>query len=181
MKEVRSGHTTIILVQGDITAEKSDAIVNAANSHLAHGGGVAAAIARKAGEELIIASRQAPHVPTGQVYTTPAGNLHATYVIHAVGPVWHGGTSQEAKLLAAAIRNSLQEADRLQCTSISLPAISTGIYGYPLDQAASVIISTILEYVANNKQTQLAVIRLVLYTSHDLAVFEKTLDQVQRE
>ncbi len=169
------GKTQLRLVHGDITEATTDAIVNAANSQLAHGAGVALAIATKAGEKLIDESEAAPDVPTGSVFTTTGGNLHAKYVIHAVGPVWQGGTD-EAKLLSSCITEALQEADRLKLTSISFPAISTGIYGYPLNLAALTILDAIQAYLKKN--TNLQLVQVVLFSREDFMTFSDILHDV---
>jgi O-acetyl-ADP-ribose deacetylase (regulator of RNase III) len=157
---------TIQIVQGDITAEETDAIVNAANSHLIHGGGVAGAIASKGGPVIQSESHAwvREHGPVS--YERPAwtsgGQLHAKYVIHAVGPIW--GSGDEESKLAAAIRGSLAVADELHCTSISMPAISTGIFGFPLKRAARVITAALREYFADTP-SGLKLVRVVLYDS----------------
>ena len=168
---------TLILKQGDITEQTTDAIVNAANSHLAHGGGVAAAIAQKAGKQLIDASNNAPEIPTGQVFTTTAGNLSAKYVIHAVGPIWRGGGYNEDQLLHQAVINSLREADRLKLQSISLPAISTGIYGFPITRAAIIILETIVEF-CTSQNSSLKTIAMILFSRDDFEIFNTRLKRL---
>jgi O-acetyl-ADP-ribose deacetylase (regulator of RNase III) len=127
----------------DITTLPVDAIVNAANEHLAPGGGVCGAIHRAAGPELAATCAAIGHCPTGEARTTPGFRLPARHVIHAVGPVWYGGGQGEAGLLAGAYRASLAELRRLGGHSIAFPAISAGIYGYPKDQAAKVAVETV--------------------------------------
>jgi len=173
----RINQTTIELIQGDITKQTTDCIVNAANSHLHHGGGVARAIATAAGKELQEASSNAPQVPTGEVFTTPAGNLRAKYVIHAVGPVWKGGENQEAELLRRVIVNCLKETERLNASSVSLPAISTGIYGYPLDQAATIMLDSTINFLQQHN-TSIERIIFVLFTDRDFQVFSKIFKQL---
>lgn len=135
----------IEVVQGDITEQKVDAIVNAANGHLAHGGGVAAAISRAGGPTIDAESRawvdEHGPVPPGRAAITSAGTMAATYVIHVVGPVYRAGQDNEA-LLAQAVRTALEAADRLRARSIAIPAISAGIFGYPLNDACRVIVRT---------------------------------------
>src|SRR5215211_8898689 len=142
----------IQIVQGDITTEEVDAIVNAANEHLQHGGGVARTISKKGGSaiqrESDIWIQQHGLVPHPHPAWTSAGHLPAKYVIHAVGPVWGDG-NEDAKL-ADAVRGSLQVADELKCSSIALPAISTGIYGFPKDRAAGIIFLSIEKYFVEN-------------------------------
>lgn len=139
----------IEIVEGDITAAKEDAIVNAANSRMLGGGGVDGAIHRAAGPALLEACRQLPAVngvrcPVGEARITSAGNLAARYVIHTVGPVYASDPAPEQHL-ASAYRSSLQLAISNGCKSVALPAISCGIYGYPLDEAASIAMATCRE------------------------------------
>ena len=141
----------LAICQGDITAENVDAIVNAANSRLAHGGGVAAAISRRGGSAIQSESnawvREHGPVPHDQPAYTSGGDMPCKYVIHAVGPVW--GAGDEPQKLAAAIRGSLAVADQLKLASIAFPAISTGIFGFPKDLAASIFMETIPDYFHN--------------------------------
>jgi O-acetyl-ADP-ribose deacetylase (regulator of RNase III) len=130
----------------DITTLHVDAIVNAANTSLAPGGGVCGAIHRAAGPDLADACARVAPCPTGQARLTPGFRLPARFVIHAVGPVWHGGTANEAELLASAYRESLRLAQRQGLRSIAFPAISTGIYGYPLQDATAIAVATVREH-----------------------------------
>jgi O-acetyl-ADP-ribose deacetylase (regulator of RNase III) len=130
----------------DITTLDVDAIVNAANSQLAAGGGVCGAIHRAAGPKLAAACDEVAPCPTGQARITPGFRLKARFVVHAVGPVWHGGTRNEALLLASAYRASLELAREHKLKSIAFPAISTGIYGYPLADATRIAVSTVREF-----------------------------------
>ena len=129
----------------DITTLDTDAIVNAANEALAPGGGVCGAIHRAAGPELARACAAIGQCPTGEARITPGFRLSAKYVIHAVGPVWRGGAAGEAELLASAYRSALRLADEHGLRSIAFPAISTGIYGYPLGQATDVAVRAVRE------------------------------------
>ena len=131
----------------DITTLDVDAIVNAANEQLLPGGGVCGAIHRAAGPELASACAAVAPCPTGQARLTPGFALSARYVIHAVGPVWQGGGAGEAQLLASAYRNALELADGHRLVSIAFPAISTGIFGYPLDSAATTAVATVQEFL----------------------------------
>src|SRR5438093_7750265 len=145
---------TIELVQGDITRQEVDAIVNAANSRLAGGGGVDGAIHRRGGPAIMqeTAERYPDGCPTGSAVISSAGNLAAKYVIHAVGPFWSGGERGEADLLASAVRRSLELAVEHDCKSIALPALSTGAYRYPLEQAAEVSIYAAVDFLKERGQ-----------------------------
>lgn len=131
------------LVEGDITTLAVDAVVNAANSSLLGGGGVDGAIHRAAGPELRAACRELGGCAVGDAKSTPGFRLPATWVIHTVGPVWQGGAAGEKELLASCYRRSLAEADRLGARSVAFPAISTGIFGYPVEEASAVAVSTV--------------------------------------
>jgi len=133
---------TLEIREGDITTLDVDAIVNAANDRLAPGGGVCGAIHHAAGPALAEACAAIGHCPTGEARITPGFDLPARYVIHAVGPVWHGGTQGESELLAGCYRHSIRLARENGCASIAFPAISTGIFGYPPETAARVAIAT---------------------------------------
>jgi len=150
---IQINRTTLELVQGDITALETDGIVNAANERLAHGGGVAGAISRRGGPTIQRESdawvRRYGPVPTGSAAITSGGDLKARHVIHAVGPVYDG-TPRSAELLGAAVRAALQMADEHGLKSIALPAISTGIFGYPLAEAAQVMLRAAIAYLEEN-------------------------------
>ena len=167
------------VAQGDITAEQTDAIVNAANSHLAHGAGVAGAIVRRGGPVIQAESNQwvREHglVTHAEPAYTHAGALPCRYVIHAVGPVW--GEGDEDGKLQAAIQGSLQLAERLGLASISIPAISTGIFGFPRQRAAQVMLATILSYLQRVPDTSLKLIRLVLFDPATVQVFIEEWEQ----
>jgi O-acetyl-ADP-ribose deacetylase (regulator of RNase III) len=144
----------LVLFQGDITTVAADAIVNAANSSLLGGGGVDGAIHRVGGPQILeacqaIRTRQGS-CPPGQAVITPAGKLPARYVIHTVGPVWQGGGHGEAELLAKCYHNSLQLAVEHHCKTIAFPNISTGVYGYPKDQAARVAVQATRAFLASH-------------------------------
>jgi O-acetyl-ADP-ribose deacetylase len=134
----------------DITTLAVDAIVNAANEQLAPGGGVCGAIHRAAGPALAEACREIGHCPTGEARITPGFNLPARFVLHAVGPIWHGGNSGEAEQLASAYRASIRLAQDHGLRSIAFPAISTGIYGYPLPAATQIAVTATREAVATS-------------------------------
>ena len=164
---------TIQLVQGDITMEEVDAIVNAANEHLQHGGGVAQSISKKGGPAIQRESdawvREHGRVSHGRPAWTSGGRLAAKHVIHAVGPVW--GDGDEDNKLESAVTGSLRLADKLACASLAIPAISTGIFGFPKDRAAEIIFSAIESYLAENSSSGLKLIKLVLYDQPTMDVF----------
>ncbi|MCS7006991.1 MAG: O-acetyl-ADP-ribose deacetylase [Thermoleophilia bacterium] len=135
----------ITFVVGDLTEQRVDAIVNAANEALAPGGGVCGAIRRAGGDEIFEECARLGGCPTGDAKATGAGRLPARYVIHAVGPVWRGGGHGEPELLASAHRRALEVASELGCRTIAFPALSTGVYGYPIELAAEVAIAAVRE------------------------------------
>jgi O-acetyl-ADP-ribose deacetylase len=150
---VAPGRSLLIAGPGDVTREACDAIVNAANSSLMGGGGVDGAIHRAGGPAIleackVIVERQG-RLPAGKAVATPAGRLTAKYVIHTVGPVWSGGQQREAETLASCHTESIHVADELQLQSIAFPAISTGIYGYPLEQASQVAVAAVAQALAH--------------------------------
>jgi O-acetyl-ADP-ribose deacetylase (regulator of RNase III) len=168
--------TAIRLVQGDITTVEADAIVNAANSALAGGGGVDRAIHR-AGGPAIMADLEGRygsgrHCPTGSAVVSTAGKLPATVVIHAVGPVWRGGSSGEPEALASAYRASLDLAAREGCRSVAFPSISTGVYGYPVDLAATVALQALDAWLADHPGA-LDSVTFVLFSADSLEAFER--------
>jgi O-acetyl-ADP-ribose deacetylase len=141
-------------LETDITRMEVDAIVNAANDSLVPGGGVDGAINRAAGPELETAMRALGGCPTGEARITPAFKLRARHVIHAVGPIWQGGQRGEPELLASAYRSALALAREHRCQSIAFPAISTGVYGYPLADAAEIAVATCREFVLHSGPIQ---------------------------
>jgi O-acetyl-ADP-ribose deacetylase (regulator of RNase III) len=176
MERVLQTGQTIQIVQGDLTIEDVDAIVNAANERLQHGGGVAWAISNKGGPAIQKESdewiRQHGPVPHARPAWTSGGLLPAKYVIHAVGPVWGDG-DEDAKL-ADAMTGSLRVADELKLSSIALPAISTGIFGFPKDRAARIIFSSIEKYFVENSSSAVKAVKLVLFDQSSVDVFIKT-------
>lgn len=166
--------TKLQLIRGDITIEQVDAIVNAANSGLAHYGGVAGKISRAGGpvvqQESDVWVREHGPVPHDRPAYTSAGKLPSRYVIHAVGPVW--GSGDEDRKLASAVTGALEVADQLKLSSIALPAISTGIFNYPLERAARVIPEAILDFTQQHPETSLHLIRLVLYDKQTVEAFK---------
>ena len=169
--------TRLALVQGDITIQATDAIVNAANSGLMGGGGVDGAIHRAGGPAILEECRKIREkigrLPAGKAVITTGGRLKAKYVIHTVGPVWHGGTSGEAELLASAYRESLRLATDKGLKSISFPAISTGAYGYPLEPAARVALQTVIDFLSQDKSLEEVI--FVLYDSATYQIYDETL------
>lgn len=161
----------ISLVKGDITEEKVDAIVNAANSYLQHGGGVAGAIIKKGGRIIQEESNRIGFVAVGQAAMTQAGNLPARFVIHAVGPRW--GEGEEDSKLRNAVENSLKLAEQNNFHTISLPAISSGIFGFPKDRCAGIILSAIQEYLHQHPTGSLGEVRICLYDEATLQVFRE--------
>jgi O-acetyl-ADP-ribose deacetylase (regulator of RNase III) len=139
----------LVSVWGDICEEKVDAIVNAANSRLLHGGGVAGRIVQRGGDVIQQESRALAPVPTGSAAVTSAGRLGCSWVIHAVGPVWGGGSNNEEQLLASAVRTSLQKAVEKGCRLVSFPSISAGVFGMPGDIVARVLVDTAAAFLAS--------------------------------
>ena len=156
--------------QGDITAERVDAIVNAANSSLLGGGGVDGAIHRAAGPELLAACRPLGGCATGDAKATPGFRLPARWVIHTVGPVYRDGRSGEPELLASCYRRSLEVADELGAASVAFPAISTGVYGYPKEEAARIAVATLRAGAG-----AVELVRLVAFDAATKALYEREL------
>ena len=177
--DVKIGKTKLSLIAGDITEQGTDAIVNAANSELAGGGGVDGAIHAKGGARIDEECRLIGGCAVGDAVITSGGNLKAPYVIHTVGPIWHGGDNDEAELLANAYRRSLEVAVRQSLKSISFPAISTGRYGYPLRLAAPVVLGEIIRFLEHERHN-LEEVRFVIYHSDDVAytVFKFALQNI---
>lgn len=169
------GQSVVDLVQGDITREDVDAIVNAANSSLLGGGGVDGAIHRAAGPGLLAETRTLGGCPTGEARISKGYRLKARHVIHAVGPVYHG-RPQDAELLASAYRNSLELATQHHLTTVAFPAISTGVYGYPLDEAAQVALGTVKEYL--QQHPAITLVRFVLFDKQAYDVFERAAKRI---
>jgi O-acetyl-ADP-ribose deacetylase (regulator of RNase III) len=157
-------------VLGDITREDVDAIVNAANSSLLGGGGVDGAIHRAAGPRLVDACRALGGCPEGGAKVTPGFDLPARWIIHAVGPRWRGGAAGEAETLAACYRNSLARADEVGATTVSFPAISTGIFGYPLEAATDIAIETV-----SSTPTAVTTVRFVCFDRTTLQAYVERL------
>ncbi len=170
----------IEIVQGDITEQETEAIVNAANEKLIPGGGVDGAIHRKGGPAILKELRERyDRCPTGEAVITGGGNLKAKYVIHTVGPIYRGGTSGEAELLKRAYWNSLKLAIEHGIKSISFPSISTGAYGYPIKEASEIALSTVIEFLKKHKAPKL--VRFVLWGEENFNVFKETLKRLKEK
>ena len=169
------------IIQGDITRQNTDAIVNAANSSLMGGGGVDGAIHRAGGPAILeeceqIVARQG-RLPTGQAVITTAGNMKAKHVIHTVGPIWRGGSQGEAESLASAYRESLKLAADNNLSSISFPSISTGAYGYPIDEASQIAIKTVASFLSGT--TSIKEVVFVLFDSRTLDAYASALQEIK--
>lgn len=167
---------TIRLVQGDITQYPADAIVNAANSSLIPGSGVSGAIHRAGGPEIARECAAIGQCETGHAVATTAGRLPARHVIHAVAPIWRGGRDREDELLAGAYRRSLEVADGLGDKSIAFPSLGTGMYGYPIERAAPLVVQTIAKYLRG--RTGIEEVTMVLFTEADLQAYERALTEL---
>jgi O-acetyl-ADP-ribose deacetylase (regulator of RNase III) len=174
--EKKIGGTTLSLIQGDITLQETEAIVNAANTGLLGGGGVDGAIHRAGGPKILeecktIRAKQGG-CPTGEAVITTGGNMATEYVIHTVGPVWSGGNRNENQLLRNAYYNSLNLAKENGIKSISFPSISTGVYRFPIDKAVRIALTTVKEFI---QEYNFAEVRFVLFSEKDLQIYEKAL------
>jgi O-acetyl-ADP-ribose deacetylase (regulator of RNase III) len=165
--------TRLEAIQGDITVQSVDAIVNAANTTLLGGGGVDGAIHRAAGPGLLTECRIHGGCPTGEARLTNGHSLPARYVIHTVGPVWRGGREHEPELLRSCYRNTLRIARDNEIRSIAYPSISTGAYGYPIEAAARIAVETVREVVA--APTSLQLVRFVCFSEHDWTIYLELL------
>jgi O-acetyl-ADP-ribose deacetylase (regulator of RNase III) len=174
MRSLALGPGTIELVQGDITAQDTDAVVNAANTTLLGGGGVDGAIHRAGGPDILAECRTLGGCPTGEARITGGGRLRARFVIHAVGPVYGDGRGREAELLAGAYRASLGLASERGLGSVAFPSISTGAYRYPIADAAGIALRTVRD-VLEAGPSSLQLVRFVLFSAPDLAVYEAAL------
>lgn len=179
--ELVVGKTRVKLIRGDITKQETDAIVNAANSALAGGGGVDGAIHRAGGPAIMEECRriiaQIGRLETGKAVITTGGRLRAKYVIHTVGPVWRGGNRGEARLLASAYQESLKLASDYGLKSISFPSISTGAYGYPVAEAAGVALKAIVDFL-RSRETSLEEVYFVLYDEQTYNAYVNKLAEI---
>jgi O-acetyl-ADP-ribose deacetylase (regulator of RNase III) len=166
-------NTEIEIIKGDITQLDADAIVNPANNYLIHGGGLAAAIVRHGGQIIQQESKKIGFVPTGHAVYTTAGHLKAQIVIHAVGPRYKDGNSGEAEKLASAVKTALDIADKKKLQSIALPAVSSGIFGYPIGACAEVITKAVAEFLSATEETTLEKVIICLFDDEAYKEFEK--------
>ena len=174
--EAKINNSTLALAEGDITDESTDAIVNAANTRLAGGAGVDGAIHRAGGPSIMEECRKIGGCPTGQAVITTGGHLSAKYVIHTVGPVYQGGNKGEAALLKSAHLESLKLASAKKLKSISFPAISTGVYGYPVHEAAQIALKTAINYLKEHSDIEL--VRFVLFGRKTYDIFAEELKRL---
>jgi len=176
MTEIHIGNTLLSLVQGDITVQAVDAIVNAANSGLMGGGGVDGAIHRAGGGVILEACKaivaSQGRLPAGEAVITTAGRMPAKHVVHTVGPVWRGGNSGEDALLANAYRNSLALAAAKGCRTVAFPSISTGVYRFPISRAARIALSTLTDEIPKHDLDE---VRMVLFDAMTLDVYAREL------
>ena len=177
--KVRIKNSTLELVEGDITKQKVDAIVNAANTSLLGGGGVDGAIHRAGGPAILEECKKIGGCPTGEAVITTGGDLPAKHVIHTVGPVWHDGSHREPELLRNAYKNSLLQAEKDNLTSIAFPSISTGAYRFPIDKASRIALSTTIEHLKG--RTTVKAVRFVLFGTVAFEAYKNTLQQLLTE
>jgi O-acetyl-ADP-ribose deacetylase (regulator of RNase III) len=179
-KSVTIGNAILELITGDITAQSADALVNAANSRLAGGGGVDGAIHRKGGAAIMQETEKLHPggCPTGSAVPTGAGNLSAKFVFHAVGPRWSGGNSGEPEHLRSAYRRCLELAAEKNCESIVFPSISTGVYGFPVEQAAGIALQTVADFLRENSTAGIKAVKFCLFSDDDYNVYGAALDRL---
>ncbi|MEM2843709.1 MAG: O-acetyl-ADP-ribose deacetylase [Candidatus Bathyarchaeia archaeon] len=177
------GETTLSIIQGDLTEQDVEAIVNAANPSLMGGGGVDGAIHKKGGSKILeeckkIRTTLYPNgLPTGKAVITSGGNLKAKYVIHTVGPIWKGGSEGEPELLTEAYKNSLKLAVKKGLKTIAFPSISTGAYGYPIEKASRVALKAIKEFI-EKELAYIKEVRIVLFKEEDLKVYKEAVKEL---
>jgi O-acetyl-ADP-ribose deacetylase len=174
------GNTELVLIQGDITQQDTEAIVNAANRSLLGGGGVDGAIHRTGGPAILAESRRLGGCATGDAKITAAGRLKARYVIHAVGPVYASESPERAaELLSSAYRRSLEVADDNGVASLAFPSIATGAYGYPMDEAAEVALGTVAQYLKEHPSSPIRLVRFVLYGQEAYGAYTRALARLK--
>ena len=174
--QVKIGQSVLELVEGDITQQDTEALVNAANEQLRVGGGVDGAINRAGGPKIQEEARKIGRCPTGQAVITTGGNLKARYVIHTVGPIYRDGHSGEPELLASAYRESLKIASQRGIKSLAFPSLSTGVYGYPVADAARVALTTVKDYLTQHPEIEL--VRFVLFGKPTFEAFSAVLQEI---
>ncbi len=180
--KIMIGKAKVRILKGDITDQETDVIVNAANSSLMGGGGVDGAIHRRGGPKIldeckkIRASEWPNGLPTGMAVITSGGNLRTRHIIHTVGPIWRGGTNREPELLANAYRNSLRLAVTKGLRTISFPSISTGAYGYPIERASRIALSSVKDFL--EKHDKLDEVTFVLFSQQDLEVYREAAREI---
>ena len=174
LKSIVIENTEINIVRGDLTESSVDAIVNAANSHLRHGGGVAGAIVRKGGNVIQEESNKIGYVPVGSCAITSAGKLKAKYVIHAVGPRW--GEGDEENKLKNAVKNILNLSAEKGFKAISMPAVSAGIFGFPKESCAQIMVDETVKFLKNNRETSLKEINFYLIDEDIIGFFKNRLE-----
>ncbi|MDN3513417.1 MAG: O-acetyl-ADP-ribose deacetylase [Candidatus Brocadia sp.] len=178
MLKIPINQSVLELIEGDITKQETDAIVNAANTSLLGGGGVDGAIHRAGGPKILEECRKLGGCPTGEARITTGGNLKARYVIHTVGPIYSGGKRHEAELLASAYKNSLNLASQYKLKSVAFPSISTGAYGYPMSEAAITALKTVIDYLKTH--TDIGLVRFVLFDLKAYRTYEKILQELKK-
>lgn len=175
---MRIGNGTLELIQGDLTEQRVDAVVNAANSALAGGGGVDGAIHRRGGLEIMAECRKIGGCPTGYTVMTTAGKLPAKKILHTVGPIWRGGESGEPEALASCYRTALALARDNGLDSVAFASISTGIYGYPVHLAAETALGTIAAFMGSPGNARPGLVRMVLFDEKTLKAYEEAMSEL---
>jgi O-acetyl-ADP-ribose deacetylase (regulator of RNase III) len=170
--------TEIVVVKEDITMLDVEAVVNPANNYLIHGGGLAAAIVRRGGQMIQQESKKIGFVPTGSAVITSGGSLKAKHVIHAVGPRYKDGKSGEAEKLAGAVKSALDIAEKKKLKSIAIPAISSGIFGYPIEESAEIIMKAVMDFLKEREKGTIEKILICLFDEKTMKIFEKNANKL---